>query len=183
MDSVTHRSIRLRCLACGTAFSALRRSAKTCSPACRQRFSRDLRAATPPLPPGPFDLLYADPAWHFRTFSDKGQGRCPSSHFPTMDFDSICRLPIGDIAAPNVGLALWVYGPMLPQGIQLMSRWGFTYKSDLMIWVKTTATGKLAFGTGYLTRKGGRAASVWNPRRWAAAGRCRCAPSDSGAAA
>jgi len=71
-----------------------------------------------------------------------------------MHFDAICRLSIEDIAASDAGLALWVYGPLLPEAIKLMERWGFTYKSDLITWVKTTATGKLAFGTGYFTRKG-----------------------------
>jgi N6-adenosine-specific RNA methylase IME4 len=70
-----------------------------------------------------------------------------------MHIDAIRRLPIRNIAAQNAGLALWVYGPMLPQALEVISRWGFTYKSDLLTWVKTTSTGKLAFGTGYFTRK------------------------------
>ena len=153
-DSVTTSTIRLRCLRCGEWFTAYRRSAKTCSTACRQRLSRDLRAATPSLPPGPFNLIYADPPWHFATYSEKGQGRSPSEHYSTMHFDAIRRLPIAEIAAPDAGLALWVYGPMLPEGIELMKHWGFGYKSDLITWVKTTSAGKLAFGTGYYTRKG-----------------------------
>jgi N6-adenosine-specific RNA methylase IME4 len=70
-----------------------------------------------------------------------------------MHIDAIYRLPIRNIAAENAGLALWVYGPMLRQGLEAIHRWGFTYKSDLLTWVKTTSTGKLAFGTGYFTRK------------------------------
>jgi MT-A70 len=124
-NSVPTPSIRVRCLHCGQPFVAIRRSAKTCSDACRQRLSRAQRAATPPLPPGPFDLIYADPAWDFVTY---------------------CRV--------RRWAALRVYGPMLPQGIELMKCWGFTYKSDLITWVKTTSKGKLAFGTGYFTRKG-----------------------------
>jgi N6-adenosine-specific RNA methylase IME4 len=152
-DSVTTPSIRVRCVSCGRSFTAFRRSAKTCSPACRQRYCRALQAVTPPLPSGLFDLIYADPPWDFVTYSAKGQGRSPSRHYQTMNFGSICRLPIEEIAAPDAGLALWVYGPMLPQALVLIERWGFTYKSDLLIWVKTTSTGKLAFGTGYTTRK------------------------------
>ena len=45
-----------------------------------------------PLPSGPFDLILADPPWHFATYSDKGQGRSASRHYPTMDLDWICRL-------------------------------------------------------------------------------------------
>ncbi len=153
-DSVTTSTIRVRCLVCREWFTAIRRSARTCSDACRQRLSRDLQAATPPLPPGPYDLVYADPPWDFVTYSAKGQGRSPSSHYRTMHFDSICRLPVPDIAAPDAGLAVWAYGPMLPKALELMNRWGFTFNSDLLIWVKTTSTGKLSFGMGKTTRKG-----------------------------
>src|ERR1700682_3848557 len=96
--SVTVPTIRLRCLVCGERFMAFRRSAKTCSVACRQAISRGLRAATPPLSPGPFDLIYAAPPWHFAPFSDKGQGRSPSPHYMTMQLDAISGLPILDTA-------------------------------------------------------------------------------------
>jgi N6-adenosine-specific RNA methylase IME4 len=154
IGSVTVPTIRVRCFSCGKPFPAFRRSAKTCSPACRQRLSRDLRAATPPLPSGRFQLLVADPPWSFASFSEKGQGKSPSCHYTTMQFDAIRRLRIQTIAARDAGLALWVYGPMLPKAIELMKHWGFDYKSDLITWVKTTSAGKLAFGTGYYTRKG-----------------------------
>lgn len=49
---------------------------------------------------------------------------------------------------------MWAYGPMLPKVLELIERWGFEFKSDLITWVKTTITGKVAFGTGYYTRKG-----------------------------
>jgi N6-adenosine-specific RNA methylase IME4 len=42
---------------------------------------------------------------------------------------------------------------MLLQAFEVMSAWGFEYKSDLFTWEKTTSTGNPAFGTGYLTRK------------------------------
>jgi len=70
-----------------------------------------------------------------------------------MGVDWLFNLPIGDLAAPDAGLALWAYGPMLPEALELIARWGFEYKSDLFTWVKTTAEGTLAFGMGYLTRK------------------------------
>jgi hypothetical protein len=92
--AVTAKSVRARCLACGERFFAMRGSAKTCSPACRQALSRTRRAATRPLPDGPFDLMVADPPWHFVTHSEKGQGRSPSRHYQTMDLDWVCGLAI-----------------------------------------------------------------------------------------
>jgi N6-adenosine-specific RNA methylase IME4 len=105
------------------------------------------------LPDGPFDLIVADPPCHFTTFSEKGQGRSPSHHYPTMDLDWICRLPIRKLAAADAGLAIWAYGPLLPQVFRVIERWGFEYKSDLITWEKTTTAGAPAFGTGYYTRK------------------------------
>ena len=42
---------------------------------------------------------------------------------------------------------------MQPHALRVMEAWGFTYKSDLITWVKTTASGAPTFGTGYYTRK------------------------------
>ena len=70
-----------------------------------------------------------------------------------MDLDWICRLPISSVAADDAGLAIWAYGPMLPKAFDVIERWGFEYKSDLITWEKTTAAGTPAFGTGYYTRK------------------------------
>jgi hypothetical protein len=140
-------------MVCGRKFDAVRSTAKTCSEACRQVLSRARRTATPSLPSAPFDLIVADPPLDFETSSGKGQGRSPSKYYPTMSLDWLLRLPIADIAAADAGLALWVYGPRLPDALKLIDRWGFKYKSDLVTWVKTTASGALAFGTGYYTRK------------------------------
>jgi len=46
-----------------------------------------------------------------------------------MDIDQICRLPVKDIVAEHAGLAMWVYGPLLPQALDVIRGWGFTYKS------------------------------------------------------
>jgi N6-adenosine-specific RNA methylase IME4 len=70
-----------------------------------------------------------------------------------MDLDWIRRLPIKDLVAEDAGLALWVYGPMLPEALDVMDSWGFHYKSDLFTWEKVTNAGDPAFGTGYYTRK------------------------------
>jgi N6-adenosine-specific RNA methylase IME4 len=151
--NVTTPRIKVRCEFCADGFKALRCSAKTCSPACRQGLSRLMRAATPPLPAGPFDLILADPPYPFTTYSQKGQGKSPSAHFKTRSVDWIRRLPIRAVAAPSAGLALWVYGPLLPEALEIMRRWSFNYNSDLLTWIKTTKNGKPTFGTGYTTRK------------------------------
>jgi hypothetical protein len=127
----------MECASCGRRFQAERRSAITCSDACRQARARLLRATTPPLPEDEFDLLVADPPLGYRTWSAKGQGRSPGQHYQTMDLAALCRLPIGTLAARNAGLALW----------------GFHYKSELLFWLKVDKDGKPFMGTGHTSRK------------------------------
>jgi len=50
-----------RCLVCGERFPRERSSRLTCSDVCRQKRSRALRASTPSLPDGKFDLIMVDP--------------------------------------------------------------------------------------------------------------------------
>jgi len=39
------------------------------------------------------------------------QGRSTKQHYHTLDLPALCRLPIGELAAKDAGLAIWVYGP------------------------------------------------------------------------
>lgn len=32
-----------------------------------------------------YDIIYADPPWSFKTYSDKGKGRSAEKHYPTMN--------------------------------------------------------------------------------------------------
>ena len=107
------------------------------------------------LPAGPFDLVYADPPLHFETWSDQGQGRSPSRHYAMMTKPELCQLPIAQLAARDSILAIWVYGPRLPDTLTLIEAWGCKYVAIGLTWIKTTTNGsKLVFGTGHYTRKG-----------------------------
>ena len=82
----------------------------------------------------PFNLIYADPPWKFKTFSPKGLGRSPERHYSTMSIDDICALqiegrPVRDIAHRDAVLAMWVTNPHLANSFKVISSWGFTYKS------------------------------------------------------
>jgi N6-adenosine-specific RNA methylase IME4 len=101
-----------------------------------------------PFPSGTFQLIYADPPWTFTTYSNAGQSKSPSQHYPVMDTAAICRLPVAQIATTNSILALWVYTPRLPDALQVMASWGFDDKT-LAWWDKGS------FGTGYYFRSGG----------------------------
>ncbi len=146
--------MRRTCIVCDAPLSAGRSDALTCSTACRQHRSRFLRAITPPLPPGQFDLLYADPPWRWISRTPAGQGRSPSQHYFTMDVVELARLPIAELAARDAYLAMWAYDPRLREAFALAEAWGFPQDAGVAFtWCKTTKLGKPAFGLGHTTRK------------------------------
>lgn len=104
------------------------------------------------VPPLTFGAILADPPWHFRNYSAKGEGRNPTAHYDCMDLDAIKALPVSHLARPDCGLVMWATAPMLPQAIETMKAWGFAFKSA-GAWAKQSKTGNAwAFGTGYCFR-------------------------------
>lgn len=105
-------------------------------------------------PFGGFDLIMADPPWHYEMRSEKGEAKSPSAHYDCMSIDEICALPVSALAASDCLLWLWSLNTMLPQALRVIEAWGFTYKPGGHC-VKTTVKGKLNMGTGYILRGAG----------------------------
>jgi len=88
-----------------------------------------------------FQTILADPPWRFENRSGKvapEHGRL--TRYTTMDLEEICALPVGDIAGDPAHLYLWVPNALLPEGLRVMSAWGFQYKSNL-VWYKIRKDG------------------------------------------
>jgi N6-adenosine-specific RNA methylase IME4 len=62
------------------------------------------------------------------------------ARYPTLDFDEIYQLPVGELAAEQSHLYLWVPNALLAEGLETMRRWGFTYKTNL-VWYKIRKDG------------------------------------------
>jgi N6-adenosine-specific RNA methylase IME4 len=103
--------------------------------------------------PRSFKAIIADPPWAFRAYSDKGLKKSPQQHYACMDLAAIKALPVAGLAHPDgAALALWATAPMLPQAIEVMEAWGFTYKTA-GAWAKQSRTGEAwGFGTGHILR-------------------------------
>jgi N6-adenosine-specific RNA methylase IME4 len=110
------------------------------------------------LPLGQFACIAADPPWTFKAWSAKGEDRAASQHYDVMTLDGIKALPVAELAAPDCVLFLWVSDPMLPQGLEVMEAWGFSYRTVGFTWAKTTKKScwtwapKWHMGLGYYTR-------------------------------
>jgi len=98
-------------------------------------------------------VIYADPPWTFKTYSNKGKDKSPERHYPCMSLADIVRLPVDRIAEDNAVLLMWVVDPMLDQALEVINAWGFKYKTVGFTWAKTNRK-KLGFftGLGYWTR-------------------------------
>lgn len=96
-----------------------------------------------------FGAIYADPPWQFETWGEGGKDRSPK--YPTMTIDEIAALPVGDLAAEDCVLFLWVVNPLLREAFDVLDAWGFAYKTLGFDWVKEK-NGRLFLGTGYWTR-------------------------------
>lgn len=96
------------------------------------------------LPDKRYAVIYCDPPWryeHVRT-----ESRAIENHYPTMDLDAICALPIADIAAEDCALFLWATSPKLAEALRVVESWGFTYRT-CAIWDKKQ------IGMGYYFRQ------------------------------
>jgi N6-adenosine-specific RNA methylase IME4 len=60
--------------------------------------------------------------------------------YPTMSLEEIMELPVSRIAKPQSHLYLWVPNALLNEGLEVMKRWGFTYKTNI-VWYKIRKDG------------------------------------------
>ena len=100
-----------------------------------------------------YNVIYADPPWTFKTFSDKGKDRSPENHYDVMSLQDICNLPINNIANDDSVLLMWVVDPLLDKAFKVIEAWGFKYKTVGFTWAKTNKKSLGFFtGLGYWTR-------------------------------
>jgi len=93
------------------------------------------------LPATEYDVICADPPW---SYDNAGFDQSAANHYPTMDVDAICALPQTDPTFPKFAdtavLFLWATAPLLPSAFDVMTAWGFCYKTKF-VWVKDRAPG------------------------------------------
>jgi N6-adenosine-specific RNA methylase IME4 len=86
-----------------------------------------------------FQVIVSDPPW---SFSDKlkmsnVKRGAETNYNGTMPTNSICDLPVKEIADPNgCVLALWVPSSLLQDGMDVMNAWGFKQKQTY-VWCKS----------------------------------------------
>jgi site-specific DNA-methyltransferase (adenine-specific) len=92
-----------------------------------------------------YKLIYADPPWKY----NNGQ----LTPYEQMTLKDIKKLPIHSLTEQASILFLWATAPCMPEALDVIRAWGFTYKTIGFTWIKRnkTDTGWF-FGLGNYTR-------------------------------
>ena len=100
-----------------------------------------------------YKIIYADPPWTYNVWSENGNKRSACQHYKVMTKEDIQNLPIQKICADDCVLFLWVTPPCLEEGLELIKKWGFVYKTIGFTWIKKNkVSDSLFWGMGYYTR-------------------------------
>ena len=85
--------------------------------------------------------VLADPPWQFQNKSGKiAPEHRRLSRYSTMRLETIMSMPIQGVLSETAHLYLWCPNALLPDGLEVMKAWGFTYKSNL-VWHKIRKDG------------------------------------------
>lgn len=121
-----------------------------------------------------YQIIYADPPWSFKNYSDawhKGrkESRWVGNEYSCLNIDDIKKIKVP--SANDCILFLWVTAPCLIDGLELCKSWGFKYKTIGFTWVKRNKVSSSWFwGMGYWTRSNSELcliATKGSPRRLA----------------
>ena len=105
----------------------------------------------PKLPNEKFDIIYADPPWHYNgklqfDKSSKGRETLDTSKnlfistsgfkYPMLKTSEMMQIPINEILKDDCILFMWTSNPHLAQAIELGKAWGFEYRTVAFVWDK-----------------------------------------------
>jgi N6-adenosine-specific RNA methylase IME4 len=87
-----------------------------------------------------YQIIYADPPW---SYNDKMKGHSFSldHEYQTQSLEWIKDLKVKEIADDNCTLFLWAVSPLLPEALEVITAWGFKYKTLAFCWSKQFAGG------------------------------------------
>jgi N6-adenosine-specific RNA methylase IME4 len=97
-----------------------------------------------------YQIIYADPPWSY--FNGGVPQGGVNAQYQTMSLGDIMGLRVNDISADTSVLLLWATFPQLREALEVMSAWGFEYKTLGFSWIKTNKNGTPFFGIGYYAK-------------------------------
>ena len=86
-----------------------------------------------------YQIVMCDPPWKYN--DKRGQSTdygSAEAHYPTMTLDALKNIKVP--AADDCALFMWATMPMLPEALELINSWGFSYRTCAFVWIKTTGS-------------------------------------------
>jgi len=117
----------------------------------RRTKKNTLTSIFPKLPHKKFDIILADPPWHYngKLQFDKSSIRkekidlsknifisTSDFKYPTLKTSELMKLPVNEISKDDCILFMWTTSPHLTQAIELGKAWGFEYRTVAFVWDK-----------------------------------------------
>lgn len=88
-----------------------------------------------------FSTILADPPWRFSNRTGKiAPEHKRLARYETMTMKEIMEIPVPRLVGSLAHLYLWVPNALVAEGLEVMERWGFTYKTNL-VWCKVRKDG------------------------------------------
>ena len=81
-----------------------------------------------------YRIIYADPPWKYGNNMPEYFGDA-QDHYLLMDTSDIAAMPVKEISETNAVLFMWSTSPHLPEALEVIKAWGFTYKTSF-VWDK-----------------------------------------------
>lgn len=87
-----------------------------------------------------FGSIGMDPQWKFLTRSASGEGRSANIHYKTEEVDKIKELPVGELAADDCALYMWMVDWCPQDALDLIAHYGFKHITTAFTWIKTNGS-------------------------------------------
>jgi N6-adenosine-specific RNA methylase IME4 len=88
----------------------------------------------PELPTAKYRVIYADPPWSYGNKPPSYSG-VADNHYQTMSIAELCEMQIAEMTEDNAVLFLWTTSPLLEETFEVITAWGFKYKTSF-VWDK-----------------------------------------------
>lgn len=78
-----------------------------------------------------YRTILADPPWDIHQRGKRGA----TIHYELMTLERIKAMPVAGLAEENAHLYLWTPNNIIPEALQVVKAWGFTYR-NMLVWGK-----------------------------------------------
>ena len=87
-----------------------------------------------------FTLAYLDPPWRYAANANRSCSTDP--HYQTMSDDELAAMPLRGLMHTDAAVIMWATAPKMQVATQLLTLWGFEFRTVMLTWIKVTASGQ-----------------------------------------